>query len=518
MKPFVHRISFVLCVLVLVSAAEALNYLWLTNSERTRFGDYVRFGEADSLSGIIRSNDTLAFSNGYVPPCDLFVYAPFTNLVPNPECPGNIHLNSPHLVFTEVAATFRQLADSCDNFFEPDPFGQARIHIAYDQLLVWWGMIGEPVDTTVAPQTMALDDECDVLFFDCPITVQGILDGTLILASSGRIGLADNILYASSDPVTGALAPGHTEKFALVSEDEIKILNTPANGRENSHGLGYVQPNPAFTSIALNGFYIALGESFTFEQQNDPDSGYVCSCQPDNRGTIYLWGGIAQRRRGYLHRSNLISTGYQKQLRNDPALANWNLYLFAGPQESTDTLNFGDVVTGQTANDTAQIYVSDYSTLGMATATPPYVADPTLPAFGTHFTIPVHFTPPYVGSFNGLLQVTTTFDYFEIPLRGRGVIANAAPEQILHSVSAPSVLPNPFNASTTLSFVLETSGTVRADLYDVLGRHVATLLDGFASAGRQQLIVDGRTLASGVYFVHLMTPSRQYTLKLLLLK
>ncbi len=179
---------------------------------------------------------------------------------------------------------------------------------------------------------------------------------------------------------------------------------------------------------------------------------------------------------------------------------------------------FGDVVINQTVTDTAQIYVSDYSTLGMATATAPYVADPTLPAFGTHFIIPVHFTPPYVGNFNGLLQVTTTYDYFEIPLRGRGVLANAAPEQILPSLSAPSVSPNPFNETATLVFELPAPGNVRLELYDVSGRLVSILTNGYRSAGAQRLTLDGRALASGVYLARLIMPQRQYTLKLLLLK
>jgi hypothetical protein len=57
---------------------------------------------------------------------------------------------------------------------------------------------------------------------------------------------------------------------------------------------------------------VALGESFCFENQNDPDSGYDFGSQ-DDRGTIYLFGSLTQKRRGYVHRSNRTSTGYAKK-------------------------------------------------------------------------------------------------------------------------------------------------------------------------------------------------------------
>ena len=60
---------------------------------------------------------------------------------------------------------------------------------------------------------------------------------------------------------------------------------------------------------------------------------------------------------------------------------------------------------------------------------------------------------------------------------------------------------------------------VRVDLYDVSGRRVRTLFDAERSAGRGSVawdgrLADGRTAASGVYFVRLRAGSLTATRKI----
>ena len=71
-----------------------------------------------------------------------------------------------------------------------------------------------------------------------------------------------------------------------------------------------------------------------------------------------------------------------------------------------------------------------------------------------------------------------------------------------------SVYPNPFRASVIVEFVLDAPSTVRVELFDVLGRNVETLLDGFREAGRQTVAVNGRRLAPGHYVIRIQTPDR----------
>jgi hypothetical protein len=71
---------------------------------------------------------------------------------------------------------------------------------------------------------------------------------------------------------------------------------------------------------------VALGESFTFEDQNDAptfiweySNNYV-GPTPDRRGEIWLHGAVTQYRRGYVHRSNHTDTGYGKHYYYDKRL------------------------------------------------------------------------------------------------------------------------------------------------------------------------------------------------------
>jgi Peptidase family C25/Subtilase family/FlgD Ig-like domain len=65
--------------------------------------------------------------------------------------------------------------------------------------------------------------------------------------------------------------------------------------------------------------------------------------------------------------------------------------------------------------------------------------------------------------------------------------------------------PNPFNPETNFSFSLPKRIHVKIEVYNVLGQHVSTLIDGDYDSGRHNVKWDstndhGKTVASGVYF------------------
>jgi hypothetical protein len=83
--------------------------------------------------------------------------------------------------------------------------------------------------------------------------------------------------------------------------------------------------------------------------------------------------------------------------------------------------------------------------------------------------------------------------------------------------------PNPFNPSTTINFQISNAGYVTLKVYDVLGREVATLVDGVKEAGSYSATFDGGKLASGVYIMRLVAHSEEgksfvQTKKMLLMK
>lgn len=78
--------------------------------------------------------------------------------------------------------------------------------------------------------------------------------------------------------------------------------------------------------------------------------------------------------------------------------------------------------------------------------------------------------------------------------------------------------PNPFNSKTNIRYDLPVSGSASLCIFDLLGREVAVLREGFVKAGTHAVEFDGSLLPSGVYFVRLDAEGFSQTKKLVLLK
>jgi hypothetical protein len=115
---------------------------------------------------------------------------------------------------------------------------------------------------------------------------------------------------------------------------------------------------------------------------------------------------------------------------------------------------------------------------------------------------------------------TTDFDNYDIY-----VVSMDRPEALEQPRSAVSrdfvlhpCYPNPFNASTTLSYDLPITTQTHLAIYDVLGREVDLLVEGTMTAGTHKVLWEARGVASGIYFARLEAGSRVMTRKLLLLR
>ncbi len=78
--------------------------------------------------------------------------------------------------------------------------------------------------------------------------------------------------------------------------------------------------------------------------------------------------------------------------------------------------------------------------------------------------------------------------------------------------------PNPFNASTAISYQLSADSYVSLRVYDTAGRLVATLVDGWRSAGTHELTWEAGDLPSGMYFARLEAGDYVGVQKLILVK
>jgi hypothetical protein len=78
-------------------------------------------------------------------------------------------------------------------------------------------------------------------------------------------------------------------------------------------------------------------------------------------------------------------------------------------------------------------------------------------------------------------------------------------------VALHAAWPNPFNPTAVVPFALPAAGRVSIRVFDVLGRHVLTLEDGFRSAGTHSVALDASSLAGGTYLVVLDALGRRLT-------
>ncbi len=81
-----------------------------------------------------------------------------------------------------------------------------------------------------------------------------------------------------------------------------------------------------------------------------------------------------------------------------------------------------------------------------------------------------------------------------------------------------SAYPNPFNGETRIVFDLPRTGEVKLTIYDGLGRHVKTLIQGIEASGRNEVIWKADAAPSGIYYCHLLAGGQKQTWKLVLLK
>jgi hypothetical protein len=87
----------------------------------------------------------------------------------------------------------------------------------------------------------------------------------------------------------------------------------------------------------------------------------------------------------------------------------------------------------------------------------------------------------------------------------------------LHTYLQPNY-PNPFNAATTIEYGLDQPGYVTIDIYDLLGRHIETLVDADQTAGNHQAIWRADDKPSGMYFYKINAGDYTKTRKMTLLK
>ena len=140
--------------------------------------------------------------------------------------------------------------------------------------------------------------------------------------------------------------------------------------------------------------------------------------------------------------------------------------------------------------------------------------------------LPVNHDQPYISTITltpsgGLVPTTAEYKlWVYAPPVG---IRESTDSNLPTTYALSQNYPNPFNPNTQIAFDLPRKAHVTLDVYNVLGRKVATLVDKTLSQGSYVADWDGRSsggqpIASGIYFYRLHTEQFTQTKKMVLLK
>ncbi|MCX6164251.1 MAG: T9SS type A sorting domain-containing protein, partial [Ignavibacteriae bacterium] len=78
--------------------------------------------------------------------------------------------------------------------------------------------------------------------------------------------------------------------------------------------------------------------------------------------------------------------------------------------------------------------------------------------------------------------------------------------------------PNPFNPTTTISYTLKETSSVKLTVYDRLGREVKVLVDENQNAGTHTVEFNASSLPSGIYFYRIKANDKTEVKKMIFAK
>jgi len=107
-------------------------------------------------------------------------------------------------------------------------------------------------------------------------------------------------------------------------------------------------------------------------------------------------------------------------------------------------------------------------------------------------------------------------DYLAVP---REVVTSVEEKlQVPKQFTLEQNYPNPFNPVTKIRYFLPQASKVTLKVYDILGREIATLVNGFEGDGNHEVIFDASSLSSGIYIYKLNAGSYSAVKKCVVMK
>ena len=131
----------------------------------------------------------------------------------------------------------------------------------------------------------------------------------------------------------------------------------------------------------------------------------------------------------------------------------------------------------------------------------------------------------YIGLYPGIIIDSALFEFTVTSPETGGATSWASSgwfdesiESLPESAELLACYPNPFNPVTTFRYNLPSNCRIELGIFNLMGQKVATLIDGYQSAGQKSIKWNASHLASGIYFYRLTAGDKVFTKRMTLLK
>ena len=118
--------------------------------------------------------------------------------------------------------------------------------------------------------------------------------------------------------------------------------------------------------------------------------------------------------------------------------------------------------------------------------------------------------------YDNLLSFVT--DTIRVSLIGNGTDQVISKEDLNEEYNLSRNYPNPFNPTTTIQFAIPKDEYVKLVVYDITGKVVKELVNGYKSAGRYNVEFNASGYASGIYYYKIEAGMYKSVQKMMLMK
>ena len=127
----------------------------------------------------------------------------------------------------------------------------------------------------------------------------------------------------------------------------------------------------------------------------------------------------------------------------------------------------------------------------------------------------------YNGALDQLFDLRESIDFQSDMIVGNGLNTfelNGGNVELVEGLNINAAFPNPFNPVTNIEYTLSQAENVEITVYDIMGRKVETIYNGFKSNGAHSITWDASNKSSGIYYIQIKSNNTIKTEKVVLMK